>query len=110
MVPHSNRQYFDHQARQIDKRTDGNGGEERDTRLRYEIPPRVTLIEAARTGIGEQLPRYFPALREAPPEIRELAARLVALDHVKQRAEERRSAERRAAAFLPLRPLQLPQS
>jgi hypothetical protein len=80
------------------------------TRLRYEIPPRAALVEAARTGIGEQLPRYFPALREAPPEIRELVARLVALDHAKRRAEERQSAERRAPAFLRLRPLQLPQS
>jgi len=45
------------------------------------------------------LPRHLPALQELPPEIRELIARLAALDNVKQRA-----AERRVVASLPLQP------
>lgn len=76
-------------------------------RTRYEIPPSAALVEMARAAVGKQLPRYLPALREPPREMRELLARLAALDHVKQRAEEQRTAERRVAAFLPL---QLPQS
>jgi hypothetical protein len=48
----------------------------------------ATVIEAARTAVGEELPRYLPVMQEPPPEIRELIARLVALDSVKQRAAE----------------------
>jgi hypothetical protein len=69
------------------------------TQSRYELALSATVIEAARTAVGEQLPRHLPALQELPPEIRELIARLVAFDSVKQRA-----AERRGAASLPLQP------
>ena len=69
------------------------------TRSRYEFALSATVIEAARTAVGEQLPRYLPGVHEPPPEIRELIARLVALDSVKQRA-----AEPRVAASLPLQP------
>jgi len=69
------------------------------TRSRYELALSATVIEAARTAVGEQLPRYLPAMQEPPPEIRALIARLVALDSVKQRA-----AERRVVASLPLQP------
>jgi hypothetical protein len=75
------------------------------TRTRYEIPPSAALVETARAAVGEQLPRYLPALREPPREMRELLARLVALDSVKRRA-----AESRVTASLPLQPPQLPQS
>jgi hypothetical protein len=67
------------------------------TRSRYELALSATVIEAARTAVGEQLRRHLPAVQEPPPEIRELIARLVALDSVKQR-----DAERRVVASLPL--------
>ena len=67
------------------------------TRSRYEIALSATVIEAVRTAVGEKLPQYLPVVQEPPPEIRELLARLVALDSVKQRATERRG-----AASLPL--------
>ncbi len=60
------------------------------TRSRYELALSATVIEAARTAIAKQLLRYFPATQEPPPEIRELIARLVALESVEQRATERR--------------------
>ena len=69
------------------------------TRSRYEIALSATVIEAARTAVGEQLPCYLPVIQEPPPEIRALIARLVALDSVTQRA-----AERRVVASLPLQP------
>ena len=69
------------------------------TQSRYELALSATVIEAARTAVGEQLPRHLPALQELPPEIRELIAQLAALDNVKQRA-----AERRVVASLPLQP------
>jgi hypothetical protein len=69
------------------------------TRSRYELALSATVIEAARTAVGEELPRYLPVMREPPPEIRELIARLVALDSVKQRP-----AEHSAVASLPLQP------
>jgi hypothetical protein len=69
------------------------------TRSRYELRLTATVIEAARTAVGEELPRYLPAVQEPPPEIRELIARLVALDSVKQRATEHS-----AVASLPLQP------
>jgi len=59
----------------------------------------ATVIEAARTAVGEGLQRYLPTVQEPPPEIRELIARLVALDSAKQRATERS-----AVASLPLQP------
>ena len=68
-------------------------------RSRYELAPSATVIEAARTTVGEELPGYLPAVQEPPPEIRELIALLVALDNVKQRA-----AEHSAVASLPLQP------
>jgi len=77
-----------------------SNGENAMTRSRYEIALSATVIEAARTAVGEKLPQYLPVVREPPPEIRELLARLVALDSVKQRATERR----RGAASLPLQP------
>ena len=60
------------------------------TRSRYELALSATIIEAARTAVGEQLPRYLAGMQEPPAEIRELIARLVALDSVKQRTAERR--------------------
>jgi len=60
------------------------------TQSRYELALSATVIEAARTAVGEQLPRHLPALQELSPEIGELIARLAALDNVKQRAAERR--------------------
>jgi hypothetical protein len=66
-------------------------------RSRYELRLTATVIEAARTAVTEELPRYLPVMQEPPPEIRELIARLVALDSVEQRA-----VERRALASLPL--------
>jgi hypothetical protein len=69
------------------------------TRSHYASAPSATVIEAARTAIGEQLPRHLPVMQEPPAEIRELIARLVELDSVKQRA-----AERRVIASLALQP------
>jgi hypothetical protein len=69
------------------------------TRSRYELALGAAVIEAARTAVGKQLPCYLPAMQEPPSEIRELIARLVALDSVTQRA-----AERRVVASLPLQP------
>jgi hypothetical protein len=66
-------------------------------RSTYESAQSAKVIEAARTGIAEQLRRDLPAMQEPPAEISELIARLVALDNV-----ERRTAERRAVAPLPL--------
>jgi len=67
------------------------------TRSSYELRLTTTVIEAARTAVTEELPRYLPVLQEPPPEIRELIARLVALDSLKQRATEHG-----AVASLPL--------
>ena len=69
------------------------------TRSPYEIAQSATVIAAARTAVGEHLPRYLPAVQEPTPEIRELLARLVALDSAKQRATERS-----AVATLALQP------
>jgi len=69
------------------------------TRSPYELRLTATVIEAARTAVGEELPRYLPVMQEPPPEIRELLARLVALDSAKRRA-----AEHTAVASLPLQP------
>jgi hypothetical protein len=69
------------------------------TRSRYELALSATVIEATRTAVAEELPRHLPVMQEPPPEIRELIARLVALDSAKQRA-----AEQSAAASLPLQP------
>jgi len=69
------------------------------TRSRYKLALSATVIESARTAVGEELPRYLPVMQEPPPEIRELIARLVALDSVKQRA-----ANQAAVASLPLQP------
>ena len=66
-----------------------------DRRSRYELALSVTVIEAPRTAVGEQLPRHLPALQELPPEIRQLIARL--------------AAERRVVASLPLQ-LPLPRA
>jgi hypothetical protein len=68
------------------------------TRSRYELALSATVIEAARTAVGEELPHRLPVMQEPPPEIRELIARLAVLDSVKQRA-----AERRVVASLQLR-------
>ena len=69
------------------------------TRSPYELRLTATVIEAARTAVTEELPRYLPVMQEPPPEISELIARLVALDSVKQRATEHS-----AVASLPLQP------
>ena len=69
------------------------------TRSPYELALTATVIEAARTAVAEELPRYLPVMQEPPPEIRELIARLVALDSAKQRATEHS-----AVASLPLQP------
>ena len=50
------------------------------TRSTYELAQSAKVIEAARTGVAEQLRRDLPAMQELPPEISELIARLVALD------------------------------
>jgi hypothetical protein len=76
----------------------GNG-EDTMTRSRYRLAPSVTVIEATQTAIGEQLQRQLPAVQEPPPEIRELIARLAALD-----SEKRRAAKHRVVASLPLQP------
>ena len=65
----------------------------------YELRLTATVIEAARTAVTEELPRYLPVVQEPPPEIRELIARLVALDSAKQRATEQS-----AVASLALQP------
>ena len=59
------------------------------TRSPYELALSATVIEAARTAVGDEVPRYLPVMQEPPPEIRELIARLVALDSAKQLATER---------------------
>jgi hypothetical protein len=59
------------------------------TRSRYELRLAATVIEAARTAVTDEVTRYLPVMQEPPPEIRELIARLVALDSAKQRATER---------------------
>jgi hypothetical protein len=69
------------------------------TRSRYELRLTATVIAAARTAVTEELPRYLPVMQEPHPEIRELIARLVALDIAKQRA-----AAHTALASLPLQP------
>jgi hypothetical protein len=73
-------------------------------RSRYRAPLSAPVIEAARTAVGEELRRRLSVVREPPPEIEELIARLVALDSMKRRA-----AECRAVAFLPLQ-LPLPRA
>lgn len=73
------------------------------TLSRYELALSATVIEAARTAVGEQLRRDLPVIEEPPPEIRELIARLAARHSVEQRA-----AEPRVVASLPLQP-PLPQ-
>ena len=60
------------------------------TRPRYELALGATVVEAARTAVAKQLPRHLPAVQEPPREIRELIARLVALDSV-DRAVGRRA-------------------
>jgi len=75
------------------------------TKSSYELAMTTTVIGAARTAVGEQLPRHLPALQEPPVEIRQLLARLVAAD-----GAERRAAERQTAASLPLQLPQWPQS
>jgi hypothetical protein len=72
------------------------------TRSAYDLTLSAKVIDAARTGVAEQLRRDLPAMQEPPAELSELIARLAALDSVEQRA-----AERRALASLPL---QLPLS
>ena len=67
------------------------------TRSAYDSTLSAKVIEAARTGVAEQLRRDLPAMQEPPAELSELIARLAALDSVEQRA-----AERRALASLPL--------
>ena len=67
------------------------------TRSTYESAQSAKVIEAARTGVAEQLRRDLRVLQEPPAEIRELLARLVALD-----SAGRRTAERRAVASSPL--------
>jgi hypothetical protein len=67
------------------------------TRSAYDSTLSAKVIEAARTGVAEQLRRDLPAMQEPPAELIELIARLAALDSVEQRA-----AERRALASLPL--------
>jgi hypothetical protein len=62
------------------------------TRSAYELALSAKVIDAARTGVAEELPRHLPAMQEPPAEIRELIARLVALDSAEQRATERRAA------------------
>jgi hypothetical protein len=74
------------------------------TRSRYALALSATVVEAARTAVAEQLPRYLPAMQEPPAEIRELIAQLVALGSVEQRA-----GERRVVAALPLQ-LPLPRA
>jgi hypothetical protein len=69
-------------------------------RSRYERVLSAAVVEAARVAVGKQLPRHLPAMQEPSPEIRQLIARLVALDSVKRRA-----GEGRADAVLPLEPL-----
>ena len=71
-------------------------------RSSYRAALSTPVIEAARTAVGEELGRHLSVVREPPPEIEELIARLVALDSVKQHA-----AERRVVASSPLHP-QLP--
>jgi len=71
-------------------------------RSRYRAPLSAPVIEAARTAVVEELRRRLSVVREPPPEIEELIARLVALDSMKRRA-----AECRAVASSPLHP-QLP--
>jgi hypothetical protein len=56
-------------------------------RSRYKLALSGTVIEAARTAVAQELGRRVPVVRETPLEIREMIARLVALDSVKQRAE-----------------------
>ena len=65
----------------------------------------ATVIEAARTAVGEQLRRSLSCYAGAVPEIREVIARLVALDSVTQRA-----AERRVVASLPLQTASAPNN
>ena len=74
------------------------------TRSAYELALSAKVVEAARTGVAEELRRHLPAMQEPPAEIRELIARLVALDSAEQRAPERR-----AVAALPLQ-LPLPRA
>jgi hypothetical protein len=71
-------------------------------RPNYRAALSTPVIEAARTAVGEELGRRLSVVREPPPEMKELIARLVALDSVKQRV-----AERRVVASSPLQP-QLP--
>jgi len=68
------------------------------TRSHYEMSLSTTLIEAARAALGEQLPRYVPVPQQPPGNMRQLLARLVALDDAKRR----RAAEHQFAASLPL--------
>ena len=68
-------------------------------RSRYELRLTASVIEAARTAVMEELPRYLPVMQEPPPEISKLIVRLVALDSAKQPATEHS-----AVASLPLQP------
>lgn len=67
------------------------------TQSAYDLTSSAKVIEAARTGVAEQLRRDLAAMQEPPAELSELIARLAALDSVGQRA-----AGRRAVAALPL--------
>ncbi|MBV9427045.1 MAG: hypothetical protein JO084_04865 [Bradyrhizobiaceae bacterium] len=73
------------------------------TRSAYALTLSAKVIEAARSGVAEQLHRDLPPMQEPPAELSELIARLAALDSVEQRA-----AERLALASLPLQ-LPLPK-
>jgi hypothetical protein len=65
----------------------------------YRAALSTRVIKAARTAVAEELERHLSVVPEAPPEIRRLIARLVALDDVKQRA-----AKRSVVAPSPLQP------
>jgi hypothetical protein len=65
-----------------------SNGEDTMTRSHYDITESMAVTEAAGTAIRKKLPQYLPVVREPPLEIRELLARLVALDSVKRRAAE----------------------
>jgi hypothetical protein len=67
------------------------------TRSRYEMSLSATLIDAARAALGQQLPHHVPVLHEPTGDMRQLLARLVAVEDAKRRA-----AEHQFAASLPL--------
>jgi hypothetical protein len=69
------------------------------TQSSYPAALSASIIQAARAAVGEELGRHLSVVREPPAEIRQLIARLVALDSVKRRA-----ARRRVVAASPLQP------